>query len=32
LQKIPVQIILSEFDEEGKIILEPEAAIETRNQ
>jgi hypothetical protein len=28
--KIPVQTILSELDEEGKIILEPEAIIDTR--
>ena len=30
--KIPVQTILSELDEEGKIILEPEAIIETRTR
>jgi hypothetical protein len=28
--KIPVQTILPELDEEGKIILEPEAIIDTR--
>jgi len=28
--KLPVQTILPELDEEGKIILEPEAVIETR--
>ena len=32
LQKIPVQIILPELDEEGKIILEPEAVTELRSQ
>eukprot|EP00253_Pinus_taeda_P036062 PITA_36062 len=30
--KLPVQTILSELDEEGKIILEPEAVIETRTR
>ena len=30
LQKIPIQTILPELDEEGKIILEPEAVTETR--
>jgi len=30
LQKIPVQTILLELDEEGKIILEPRAVTETR--
>jgi len=30
-QKIPVQVILPELEEEGKIILEPEAITETRN-
>ena len=30
--KLPVQTILPELDEEGKIILEPEAVIETRTQ
>ena len=29
--KIPVQIIFSELDEEGKIILEPEVVMETWN-
>jgi len=28
--KLPVQTILPELDEEGKIILEPEAVTETR--
>jgi hypothetical protein len=28
--KIPVQTILAELDEEGKIILEPEAITDTR--
>jgi len=28
--KIPVQTMLSELDDEGKIILEPEAVKETR--
>ena len=28
--KLPVQTILSELDEEGKIILEPEGVMETR--
>ena len=28
----PVQTIVTELDEEGKIILEPEAVMETRNQ
>ena len=28
--KIPVQTILLELDDEGKIILEPEAIIDTR--
>ena len=32
LQKIPVQTILPELDEEGKIILEPRAVTETRTQ
>ena len=31
-KKIPVQKILSKLDEEGKIILEPEVATETRTQ
>ena len=30
--KIPVQTILPELDEEGKIILEPEAVTETRTR
>ena len=30
--KLPVQTILLELDEEGKIILEPEAVIETRTR
>jgi len=30
--KLPVQTILPELDEEGKIILEPEAITETRTQ
>ena len=30
--KIPVQTILLELDEEGKIILEPEAVTETRTR
>ena len=30
LQKIPVQTIFPELDEEGKIILEPGVVIETR--
>jgi len=30
--KLPVQTILPEHDEEGKIILEPEAIIETRTR
>ena len=30
LEKIPVQTISPELDEEGKIILEPRAVIETR--
>lgn len=30
LQKIPIQTILPELEEEGKIILEPRAVIETR--
>eukprot|EP00253_Pinus_taeda_P011542 PITA_11542 len=30
--KLPVQTILPEIDEEGKIILEPEAVIETRTR
>ena len=30
--KLPVQTILSELDEEGKIILEPEAVTETRTR
>jgi len=29
--KIPIQTILLELDEEGKIILKPEAITETRN-
>ena len=29
--KIPIQTILPELDEEGQIILEPEVIIETRN-
>ena len=31
-EKIPIQKILSELDEEGKIILEPEAVMEIRTQ
>ena len=31
-EKLPVQTILPELDEEGKIILEPEAVIETRTR
>ena len=31
-ENIPVQTILSELDEEGKIILEPEAVTETRTR
>ena len=30
--KLPVQTILPELDEEGKIILEPEAVTETRSR
>ena len=30
--KLPVQTILPELDEEGKTILEPEAVIETRTR
>ena len=30
--KLPVQTILPELDEEGKIILEPEALMETRTR
>ena len=30
--KLPIQTILLEFDEEGKIILEPEEVIETRTR
>jgi len=30
--KLPVQKILPELDEEGKIILEPKALIETRTR
>jgi hypothetical protein len=30
--KLPIQTILPELDEEGKIILEPEAVIETRTR
>ena len=30
--RLPVQTILPEFDEEGKIILEPEVIIETRTR
>ena len=30
--KLPVQTILPELDEEGKIILEPEAVTETRTR
>jgi len=30
--KLPVQTILPELDEEGKIILEPKAATETRTR
>ena len=30
--KIPIQTILPELNEEGKIILEPKAVMETRNQ
>ena len=29
-EKIPIQTILPELDEEGKIILEPEVVTETR--
>ena len=32
LQKIPIQTILPELDEEGKIILDPRAVTETRNR
>ena len=31
-EKLPVQTILLELDEEGKSILEPEAVIETRTR
>ena len=31
-ENLPVQTILPELDEEGKIILEPEAITETRTQ
>ena len=31
-EKIPVQTILRELDEEGKIILEPESVTETRTR
>ena len=31
-ENIPVQTMFPELDEEGKIILEPEAATETRTQ
>ena len=31
-EKIPVQTIFLELDEEGKIILEPEAVTETRTR
>ena len=31
-EKIPVQTIFPELDEEGKIILEPEAVMETRTR
>ena len=31
-ENIPVQTILPELDEEGKIILEPEAVTETRTR
>ena len=31
-EKLPVQTILEELDEEGKIILEPEAVTETRTR
>jgi len=31
-ENLPVQTILPKLDEEGKIILEPEAATETRTQ
>jgi len=31
-QKIPIQTILPEIEEEGKIILEPGAVIETRTK
>ena len=30
--KIPVQTILTKLDEEGKIILEPKAVMETRTR
>ena len=32
LQKIPIQTILPEIEEEGKIILEPGAVTETRTR
>ena len=32
LQKIPIQTILPEIEEEGKIILEPRAVTETRTR
>ena len=31
-ENLPVQTILPELDEEGKIILEPEAVMETRTR
>ena len=31
-ENLPIQTILPELDEEGKIILEPEAVTETRNR
>ena len=31
-ENIPVKTILPEFEEEGKIILEPEAVMETRTR
>ena len=31
-ENIPVQTIFPKLDEEGKIILEPEAVTETRNR
>ena len=31
-EKLPVQTILRELDEEGKITLEPEAVMETKTR